>query len=92
MCRNITELRGLEPSATDEEIVAAASQFVRKVTGIAKPSPAVAPAMDQAVHDIAAIMTELLAGLPPRRGEPATLPPLRRPAVRQRLGLGPFPG
>ena len=37
MCRNITELRGLEPPAT-EEIEAASRQFVRKVTGIAKPS------------------------------------------------------
>ena len=91
MCRNITELRGLEPAATDEEITAAAAQFVRKITGIAKPNPTVAPAMDQAVRDIAAIASELLAGLPPRRGEPATVPPLRRPAVRQRLGLEPFP-
>jgi hypothetical protein len=92
MCRNITELRGLEPSATDEEIEAAAAQFIRKITGIAKPNPALAPAMDRAVSEIAAIATDLLAGLPPRRGEPANLPPLRRPAVRQRLGLGPFPG
>jgi hypothetical protein len=92
MCRNITELRGLTPAATDAEIEAAAAQFVRKITGIAKPGPAVAPAIQQAVADITAITTELLAGLPPRRGEPATLPPLRRPAVRERLGLGPFPG
>jgi hypothetical protein len=92
MCRNITELRGLQPAATDVEIQAAAAQFVRKITGIAKPNAAVEPAMQQAVADIAAITTELLAGLPPRRGEPATQPPLRRPAVRQRLGLGPFPG
>jgi hypothetical protein len=91
MCRNITELRGLEPAATDEEIVAAAAQFIRKVTGIAKPNATLAPAMERAVQDIAAITNELLAGLPPRRGEPATVPPLRRPAVRQRLGLGPFP-
>ena len=33
MCRNITELRGLEPPATEEEIEAAAYQFVRKITG-----------------------------------------------------------
>lgn len=91
MCRNITELRGLAPAATDEEITAAAAQFIRKVTGIGKPNPAVAPAVDQAVREIAAITSALLAGLPPRRGEPTTVPPLRRPAVRQRLGLGPFP-
>ena len=34
MCRNITVLRGLEPSATSEEIYAAALQYVRKVTGV----------------------------------------------------------
>ena len=38
MCRNITELRGLEPSATDEEIEAAARQYVRKVSGIQRLS------------------------------------------------------
>jgi len=36
MCRNITELRGLEPAATEEEIQAAALQYVRKVSGIRK--------------------------------------------------------
>ena len=90
MCRNITELRGLQPPATEDEITAAAAQFIRKVTGIGKPNPSVAPAMEEAVQEIAAITRELLAGLPPRRGEPATVPPLRRPAVRQRLGLTPF--
>ncbi|GAA3396864.1 DUF2277 domain-containing protein [Cryptosporangium minutisporangium] len=90
MCRNITELRGLQPPATEDEITAAAAQFIRKVTGIGKPNPSVAPAMEEAVQEIAAITRALLAGLPPRRGEPATVPPLRRPAVRQRLGLTPF--
>jgi hypothetical protein len=37
MCRNITELRGLDPPATDEEIEAAARQFVRKVSGLRQP-------------------------------------------------------
>ena len=41
MCRNITELRGLEPPATPEEIDAASWQFVRKVTGVTKPTGAV---------------------------------------------------
>lgn len=92
MCRNITELRGLQPPATDDEITAAAAQFVRKITGIAKPNPTVAPAIEGAVHEIADIMRELLTQLPERRGEPTTVPPLRRPAVRQRLGLAPFEG
>jgi hypothetical protein len=90
MCRNITELRGLEPPATAEEIAAAAAQYVRKVTGVAKPNLQVAAAMERASREIAAITTELLAGLPARRQPPKTLPPLRRPEVRRRLGLGAF--
>ncbi len=92
MCRNITELRGLEPPATAEEIDAAAFQYVRKVTGIAKPNPKLAEAMHAAAHQIAAITAELLEQVPPRRQPPMTVPPLRRPEVRSRLGLGPFPG
>ncbi|MFI5956216.1 DUF2277 domain-containing protein [Cryptosporangium sp. NPDC051539] len=92
MCRNITELRGLQPPATEDEITAAAVQFVRKITGIAKPNPSVAPKVDDAVHQIAHLVRDLLSELPERRGEPATLPPLRRPAVRARLGLAPFEG
>ncbi|HUI48178.1 MAG TPA: DUF2277 domain-containing protein [Acidimicrobiia bacterium] len=92
MCRNITELRGLQPPATREEIEAAARQYVRKVTGIARPRIDVAGAMEAASLEIAAITEELLAGLPARRQPPATLPPLRRPEVRGRLGLEPFAG
>ncbi len=91
MCRNITELRGLEPPATREEIEAAAQQYVRKVTGIARPNPALAERMEAAAVEVAAITEHLLAGLPARRQPPKTLPPLRRPEVRERLGLTPFP-
>jgi hypothetical protein len=91
MCRNITELRGLEPPATREEIEAAAQQFIRKVTGISKPNLALAHAMDVAALEVADITEQLLAGLPARRQPPKTLPPLRRPEVRDRLGLAPFP-
>jgi hypothetical protein len=90
MCRNITELRGLEPPATREEIEAAAMQFVRKITGIARPNPAVADTMQAAALEIAAISEALLTKVPARRQPPLTLPPLRRPEVRQRLGLGPL--
>ncbi|MHB1139690.1 MAG: DUF2277 domain-containing protein [Microthrixaceae bacterium] len=90
MCRNITELRGLEPPATDDEITAAAQQFVRKVTGISKPNPEVAAAMASAAHEIAHITAQLLSVLPDRRQPPQTVPPLRRPEVRARLGLEPF--
>ncbi|MGZ4691197.1 MAG: DUF2277 domain-containing protein [Acidimicrobiia bacterium] len=91
MCRNITELRGLEPPATREEIEAASKQFVRKVTGITKPNLSLVQAMDEAAIEIADITEQLLAGLPARRQPPKTLPPLRRPEVRDRLGLAPFP-
>ena len=90
MCRNITELRGLEPPATREEIEAAASQFVRKITGISRPNPALAESMSAAALEIADISEQLLAGLPARRQPPKTMPPLRRPEVRERLGLAPF--
>jgi hypothetical protein len=85
MCRNITELRGLEPAATHEEIAAAARQYVRKVSGISRPSDAAAGAFEAAVAEVAATTTRLLAGLPPRRQPPKTIPPLRRPEVRARL-------
>jgi hypothetical protein len=88
MCRNITELRGLEPPATREEIEAAARQYVRKVTGIAKPSLQTAAAMEAAALAVADITQQVLTAVPARRQPPPTLPPLRRPEVRQRLGLG----
>lgn len=87
MCRNITELRGLEPPATRQEIEAAAMQFVRKVSGLTKPSPAAAVELATAAAQIADITEGLLTRVPPRRQPPLTLPPLRRPEVRKRLGL-----
>lgn len=78
MCRNITTLRGLEPPATDEEIEAAARQFVRKISGVTTSSSATAEAVDQAVREIAAVAMSLLQALPPRRQPPKSEPPLRR--------------
>jgi hypothetical protein len=78
MCRNITALRGLEPPATHEEVVAAAQQYVRKVAGMAKPSPATQDAYERAVAAVAAATEQLIAELPPRRQPPAVDPPLRR--------------
>jgi hypothetical protein len=91
MCRNITELRGLEPPATAEEIEAAAYQFVRKITGVTKPTGAVHDDMHAVALEIAALATGLLDRLPARRQPPKTVPPLRRPEVRARMGLEPFP-
>lgn len=82
MCRNITILRGLEPAATAEEIEAAATQYVRKVTGVTSVSDAVREPFDAAVAEIARITAELLEQLPKRRVPPKTAPPLRRPEVR----------
>jgi hypothetical protein len=78
MCRNITPLRGLVPIATDEEIVAAARQYVRKVGAIAAPSARTNEAMERAITRIAAATADLLHELPPRQQPPKTLPPLRR--------------
>jgi hypothetical protein len=85
MCRNITELRGLQPPATATEVEAAARQYVRKVSGITRPSEANAHAFETAVAEVAAATGRLLGALPPRRQPPATVPPLRRPEVRARL-------
>ena len=83
MCRNITELRGLEPAANDEEIEAAARQYVRKVSGITHPTDRTREAFERAVAEVAHITQHLLADLPERRQPPQTVPPPpapRRPA------------
>jgi hypothetical protein len=85
MCRNITELRGLEPAATSEEIEAAARQYVRKVSGIQKLNETNRHAFEHAVEEVTRSTARLLGQLPPRRQPPATLPPLRRPEVRARI-------
>ena len=54
MCRNITELRGLEPSATAEEIEAASRQYIRKVSGITRPTAANADVFEAAVAEVTA--------------------------------------
>jgi hypothetical protein len=88
MCRNITELRGLQPAATADEIEAAARQYVRKVSGMTRPSGANVEAFETAVAEVTEVTTRLLAGLVPRRQPPKTVPPLRRPEVRARLEAG----
>jgi hypothetical protein len=90
MCRNITELRGLEPPVTEEEIEAAARQYVRKVSGITRPTGAAIDPFESAVAEVAEVTTRMLAAMPARRQPPKTLPPLRRPEVRARLGLTPL--
>ena len=82
MCRNITTLRGLEPIATDEEIEAAARQYVRKISGVQKTSAATEAAFEKAVRAVTKASHELLEALPPRKNPPPTLPPLRRLAAK----------
>ncbi|HET7415982.1 MAG TPA: DUF2277 domain-containing protein [Arthrobacter sp.] len=73
MCRNIRTLHNFEPSATSEEIHAAALQYVRKVSGSTKPSQANRQAFDDAVEQVAAVTAELLGHLttsaPPKNRE-----------------------
>lgn len=63
MCRNIKPLFNYDPPASDAEIRAAALQFVRKVSGFAKPSQANQAAFDRAVDDVTAAVRELMGAL-----------------------------
>ncbi len=63
MCRNIRTLHNFDPPATDDEVAAAALQYVRKISGTTKPSRANAAAFDHAVAAVAAASRELLASL-----------------------------
>ena len=63
MCRNIHTLFNFEPPATDEEVRAAALQYVRKVSGFTKPSRANEAAFDRAIDEVAAATRRLLAEL-----------------------------
>jgi len=60
MCRSIKQLRNAEIPATEEEIRAAALQFIRKVSGYRKPSRVNQPVFDQAVEDVAQVTQRLL--------------------------------
>ncbi len=63
MCRNIRTLYNYDPPATDNEIRAAAVQYVRKISGFTKPSRANEAAYNAAVDEIAAISRQLLTSL-----------------------------
>jgi hypothetical protein len=70
MCRNIKTLYNFEPPVTEDEIRAAALQYVRKISGFSKPSRANEAAFDAAVEAVAAVSRTLLNSLetnaPPR--------------------------
>lgn len=63
MCRNIKTLFNFEPPASEEEIRAASLQFVRKLSGFNTPSKANRAAFDQAVNEVCAAASVLLASL-----------------------------
>jgi hypothetical protein len=73
VCRNIKTLFNFEPPATQEEIRAAALQYVRKVSGSSNPSAANREAFDRAVDGVAAVsatlLSELVTTAPPRDRE-----------------------
>ena len=73
MCRNIRTLYNFEPTATHEEVHAAAVQYVRKISGFTKPSQANAEAFERAVQAVAEVseqlLSELVTAAPPKDRE-----------------------
>ncbi|QBI19574.1 DUF2277 domain-containing protein [Egibacter rhizosphaerae] len=85
MCRNIQQLRGADPPATDAEVRDAALQYVRKVSGYRSPSSANQEAFDTAVDEVAAATRRLLDGLVvTQNSRPAT--PVQRGIREARQG------
>jgi hypothetical protein len=86
MCRNIRTLYNFEPSASEGEIRAAALQYVRKISGFAKPSQANEQAFERAVDQVAAIsarlLDELVTSAPPKDREVEAAKARARAAVR----------
>jgi len=73
MCRNIRTLHNFEPAASEDEIRAAALQYVRKISGFTKPSQANADAFERAVEEVALassrLLGELVTAAPPKDRE-----------------------
>jgi hypothetical protein len=86
MCRNIRTLHNFEPAASDDEVRAAALQYVRKISGFTKPSQANEHAFEHTVEAVAAISAELLSELvtnaPPKNREVEAAKARARAAVR----------
>jgi hypothetical protein len=86
MCRNIRTLHNFDPSATDDEVRAAALQYVRKISGSTRPSQANAAAFERAVEVVAEASAELLSQLvtsaPPKDREAEAAKAKARSAMR----------
>ncbi len=89
MCRSIRTLHNFEPPATDEEVHAAALQYVRKIMGASRPSGANRAAFDRAVEQIAAdtrmLVDALVTAAPPKNRE-VEAAKARARAARRRAG------
>jgi hypothetical protein len=86
MCRNIRVLHNFSPPASEEEVRAAALQYVRKISGTTRPSQANAEAFERAVDEVAAVSQRLLDALvtkaPPRDREVEATKARARAAAR----------
>ena len=86
MCRNIRPLHNFEPPASDDEVRAAALQYVRKISGFTRPSKANQEAFDRAVQEVAQATERLLVGLttsaPPKDRDAEAAKARARAAVR----------
>jgi len=86
MCRNIRPLANFEPPVTDEEVQAAALQYVRKISGTTKPSRANAEAFERAVAEVTEASARLLGTLvttaPPKDREVEAARARQRAALR----------
>jgi hypothetical protein len=86
MCRNIRTLHNFEPPATEDEVQAAALQYVRKISGTARPSQANAAAFERAVDAVTEasrrLLDELVTSAPPRDREVEATKARARAAVR----------
>ena len=86
MCRNIKTLANFCPPATDDEVRASALQFVRKLSGMNKPSRANEDVFNRAVEEVTAVARQLVASLvtsaPPRNREEEARKARERARVR----------
>ena len=86
MCRNIRPLFNFDPPATNDEVRAAALQFVRKISGTTRPSKANEAAFDRAVGEVAAtagrLVDALVTSAPPRSREDVAAQARARSALR----------
>ena len=92
MCRNIKTLHNFEPPATEAEIRASALQFVRKLSGVARPSKANEAVFDRAVEEVTraarVLLAELVTNAPSRNREAEAAKARARAAQRFRAASG----